>query len=74
MLQEVIADEVSSQAANALVAIPDMMEDDAEQIFPAAIHNAQEGISSVMYDALEHVIHDQMSMAGLVQTTDKHVY
>lgn len=72
VLQEKIADDFKSHVANVLATIPDMVAEAVEQLFWASTPSAQGGIRTVMYDAVEDVILDQIRMDVLGQTITKH--
>lgn len=64
-MREVIANEVKSQAANGLTAIPGMMGKDVDLLFRAANLNAQLGMGTVMYNTSEHAMLVQFRSTGL---------
>lgn len=50
-----------------------MVKEAVEKIFRAATFSAQEGNCTVVYEALEHVILDQIRTPVLGETNDKHL-
>lgn len=59
-IQEVIADEVTSQVAKALMTIMDMVKESVEHLICAATRNAQGGIRTVLSEVFEPVVLDQI--------------
>lgn len=57
VLQEVIANEVKARVPNAVKTVSYIGEPAVEPIFCAPTHGARGGIGTVVYDAVEHVIH-----------------
>lgn len=72
-LQVVIADEVMSKVENALEAVQHMWAAAAEQFICEATLSTEGGVCSVVYDAMEHVILDQMRTAVFGKRINNHV-
>lgn len=71
--QDVKDDNVKLRIANALEKILGMVEETDGQLLHASIHSAQGGTRTVVYDAVEHVILDQIRKAVLVETINIHI-
>lgn len=57
-LQDVIYNEVKPQVPNALAKLLDMVQEAVEQLFHTAPLSAEQGIRTVAYDTVEHVVLD----------------
>lgn len=68
MQQEEIADEVKYYVATVLSTITDMVEEAIEPLSVVVIISAKEEIHAFLYNAVEHVVLDQMKMAVLEET------
>lgn len=58
---------------NALAAIPELVEEDVEQLLRDATVSAHCGVSTVVYRTVEHFISDQVCKAVLWETIDRNV-
>lgn len=56
-----------------MVTIPDVVEEAVKQLFHVATLSVQGEIRTVVYDAVEHIILDQIGMAVLGEKTNKPV-
>lgn len=72
-LQKAIPEEVGSQGANTLATISDMVKEAVEQLLRAVSIKVQVGISSEMYNAVEHVVLDHIRTAVLGATINNPV-
>lgn len=72
-LQDVITDELKSQVSNGLLATPEMVDQAVEQIFCAASLSARGCIRSVVPDAVEYIIFDQIETTVVGETIHEHI-
>lgn len=72
-MQESISDKVKFEVTMSLTGILDMMEGPVEQLFRADILTASRRMSTLMYNALEHVFVDQVGTAVLGETISKQI-
>lgn len=65
VLQQIVTKNVREQVENALTGILELVEEEVEQLLGAATLNAQCGIHTVVYDAVEHVLLIKSGPLGL---------